>query len=89
MVSNAGVIIQQEQKRLLQNSLPQIDIIDTCSLYQFSVYPENNYDFVISTVPLENVTKPVINIAHKDQQQRVASIEEFLFNRMDSKEESD
>lgn len=89
MVSNAGVIIQQEQKRSLQNSLPQIDIIDTCSLYQFSVYPENNYDFVISTVPLENVTKPVINIAHKDQQQRVACIEEFLFNRMDSKEGSD
>lgn len=83
MVSNAGIIIQQEQKKALQNSLPQIDIIDTCSLYQFSVYPENSYDFVISTLPLENAAKPVINIAHKNQRQRVTCIEEFLFNKME------
>ena len=89
MVSNAGVIIQQEQRRSLQNSLPQIEIIDTCSLYQFSVYPEKNYDFIISTIPLENATKPVINIAHKNQRQRVACIEEFLFTRMDGKGGSD
>lgn len=88
MVSNAGIIIQQEQRSSLQNSLPQINIIDTCSLYQFSVYPENSYDFVISTIPLENAAKPVINIAHMNQRQRVACIEEFLFNRMDGKEEN-
>ncbi len=85
MVTNAGIIIQQEQKKSLQDSLPQIDIVDTCSLYQFSVYPENGYDFVISTLPLENATKPVINIAHRSQRQRVACIEEFLFNQMGRK----
>lgn len=82
LVSTAGVIIQQAQRRHLQDNLPQIEIVDTCSPYQFSVYPDGSYDFIISTVPLKNVEKPVANIAHMNKVKRVQFLEEFLFEKM-------
>lgn len=89
LVSTAGVIIQQNQRKHLQDSLPQIQIVDTCSPYQFSVYPDSNYDFIISMVSLKNATRPVANISHMTRAQRVQFIEEFLFERMDNKDESE
>lgn len=87
LVSTAGVIIQQDQRRHLEDSLPQIKIVDTCSPYQFSVYPDNNYDFIISMVPLKNTTRPVANVSHMTKARRVQFIEEFLLEKMDGKEE--
>lgn len=86
LVSTAGVIIQQNQRRHLQDSLPQIQIVDTCSPYQFSVYPDNNYDFIISMVPLKNTTRPVADISHMTKARRVQFIEEFLFEKMDGRD---
>lgn len=86
LVSPAGVIIQQDQRRHLQDSVPQIKIVDTCSPYQFSVYPEASYDFIISMVPIKNASKPVADVSRMTKGQRVQFIEEFLFDKMDGKD---
>ena len=86
LVSPAGVIIQQDQRKHLQDSIPQIEIIDTCSPYQFSVYPEASYDFIISMVPMKNAPKPVADVSRMTKLQRVQFIEEFLFDKMDGRE---
>lgn len=85
LVSNAGVIIQQNQRRYLQERLPQIEIVDICSPYQFSVYPDSSYDFIISMAPLSSPAKPVADVSHMTKAQRVQFIEEFLFEKLDSK----
>ena len=85
LVSTAGVIIQQNQRRHLQDCLPQIEIVDICSPYQFSVYPDSSYDFIISMVPLNNTEKPVVDVSHLTKTQRVQVIEEFLFEKLDNK----
>ena len=84
-MSNAGVIIQQNQRRYLQERLPQIEIVDICSPYQFSVYPDSSYDFIISMAPLSSPAKPVADVSHMTKAQRVQFIEEFLFEKLDSK----
>ena len=86
LVSPAGVIIQQDQRRHLQDSIPQIKIVDTCSPYQFSVYPEASYDFIISMVPIKNASKPVADVSRMTKGQQVQFIEEFLFDKMDGKD---
>ena len=86
LVSPAGVIIQQDQRRHLQDSIPQIKIVDTCSPYPFSVYPEASYDFIISMVPIKNASKPVADVSRMTKGQRVQFIEEFLFDKMDGKD---
>ena len=86
LVSPAGVIIQQDQRKHLQDSIPQMEIIDTCSPYQFSVYPEASYDFIISMVPMKNAPKPVADVSRMTKLQRVQFIEEFLFDKMDGRE---
>ena len=85
LVSNAGVIIQQSQRKLLQDSLPQIKIVDICSPYQFSVYPDSSYDFIISMAPLNGAAKPVADISHVAKAQRAQFIEEFLFEKLDNR----
>lgn len=86
LVTNTGVMIQQELREYLQEQLPQVKIIDTCSHYQFTVYPDNAYDFVISSGCLENVTKPVASIGHMTRRQMVQYLEEFIFTKMENKE---
>ena len=85
LVSNAGVIIQQSQRKFLQECLPQIKIVDICSPYQFSVYPDSSYDFIISMTPLSGAVKPVADVSHMTKAQRVQMIEEFLFEKMDNR----
>ena len=84
-MSNAGVIIQQSQRKFLQECLPQIKIVDICSPYQFSVYPDSSYDFIISMTPLSGAVKPVADVSHMTKAQRVQMIEEFLFEKMDNR----
>ena len=60
--------------------------MDTCSPYQFSVYPEASYDFIISMVPIKNASKPVADVSRMTKGQRVQFIEEFLFDKMDGKD---
>ena len=85
LVSSAGVIIQQSQRKFLQDCLPQIEIVDICSPYQFSVYPDSSYDFIISMTPLAGAAKPVADVSHMTKAQRVQFIEEFLFEKLDSR----
>lgn len=87
LVTNTGIMIQREQREYLQEQLPQVKIIDTCTQYQFVVYPENAYDFIISTVSLENAQKPVASIAHMTRRQMVPYLEEFIFSKLDSKDD--
>lgn len=82
LVTNSGIIIQQELRKFYQNVLHQVDIVDTCSSYQFSVYPDNSYDFIISSASIESTAKPMVCVAHMTRQQSVRYIEEFLFNQM-------
>nr|WP_326208801.1 hypothetical protein [uncultured Oscillibacter sp.] len=85
LVSNAGVIVQQNQRRHLQDCLPQIEIVDSCSPYQLSVYPDSSYDFIISMAPLSGAAKPMADVSHMTKSQRVQFIEEFLFEKLDNK----
>lgn len=82
LVTSAGVVRQQELREYLQTQLPQIKIVDICSPYQFSIYPEAAYDFIISAVPLENTKKAVANIAYLPERQMVSYLEEFLFTKV-------
>ncbi len=82
LISNAGILVQQEQRKWLQDCLPQIDIIDICTSYQFLVYPENTYDFIIATSNIEKAAKPVACIAHMDKAQSVRYVEEFIFTKL-------
>lgn len=88
LVTNTGVIIQQELREYLQEQLPQIEIVDTCSHYQFSVYPDSACDFIISAVSLENAKKPVASIAHMTRKQIVQYLEEFIFTKMENKDDA-
>lgn len=88
LVTNTGVMIQRELREYLQKQLPQIKIIDTCSNYQFSVYPDNACDFIISSVSLENTEKPVASIAHMTRIQMVQYLEEFIFTKMENKDDA-
>lgn len=87
-VTNAGVMIQQEQRAYLQEQLPQIIIVDTCSHYQLAIYPNNAYDFIISTVSLENASKPVASVAHMARKQMVEYLEEFIFTKLENKDDA-
>lgn len=86
LVSNAGVIVQQKQRSWLQDGLPQIKIVDTCSTHQLPMYPGGSYDFIISMLPLEAGEKPIVSIAHMSREQSIGCIEEFLFTKMEDKD---
>lgn len=86
LVSNAGVIQQMDQRTSLQDSLPQIEIVDSCTPCQFSIYPSQAYDFIISTGTLNDAEKPVANISHMTRAQGVSYIEEFIFTKMNNKD---
>lgn len=87
-VTNTGVLIRQEQRAYLQEQLPQIIIVDTCSHYQLAVYPDNAYDFIISAVSLENASKPVASVAHMTRKQMVEYLEEFIFTKLENKDDA-
>lgn len=84
LISNAGILVQQEQRKWLQDCLPQIEIMDICTTYQFLVYPENTYDFIIATSNMEKAAKPVACIAHMDKTQSIRYVEEFIFTKLEN-----
>ena len=77
LVSGMGIIRLRKLCEYLGKKLPQIHIIDMCSPYQLPLYPENSYDFIITTVQLEKAEKPVADISHRTKAQMVGDLEEF------------
>lgn len=86
VVSNSGILSQLKLRKELQDNLPQLIIVDACSSQQLFLCQEDRYDFIITTVSLENVTKPIANIAHMTMEQSVQFIEEFVFTKLDNNE---
>lgn len=84
LVSNAGVLTLQKLRRELQENITQINIVDACSSNQFALCPVGKYDFIISTLPLENAARPVVNVAHLNREEQIQAIEEFIFSKLDN-----
>lgn len=77
LVSGMGILPLLELRSYLQKKLPQINIVDACSVYQLSLYPENAYDFIITTVQIDKSDKPIADISHQTKAQMVKNLEEF------------
>lgn len=79
LVCNFDVISQFELLQYLEKRLLQIELIDVCASCQFYLYPTDSFEFIISTVTLENCEKPIADISHISKNKYVEFIEEFLF----------
>ena len=79
LVCNNGISSGIALYRQITEASPDIEIVDICSSFQLTFKTENGYDFVITTVPLEGVNKPVADISHVSKNEYSAFLEEFMF----------
>lgn len=82
LVCNNGIIAGFKLQKVLYESFVDIEIVDICSSLQLAYKAENEYDFIISTVALENCSKPVADLSHVSKSDYTKFLDEFMFSLM-------
>lgn len=80
LVCNNGIAAGVALYKNISAVLPEIEVVDICSSFQYTYKSENEYDFIISTVPLEAVQKPVADLTHVTKNDYSKFLEEFVFS---------
>ncbi len=80
LVCNSGVSDSIALCSRLSGLLPELEMVDVCSSFQLAYKAENEYDFIISTVPLEGAAKPVADLTHVAESNYCKFLEEFMFS---------
>lgn len=80
LVCNNGVIEGVKLYEFLSEAISDIKIVDICSSFQVTYKAENEYDFIISTLSLENITKPIANLSNISKNEYIRFLDEFLFS---------
>lgn len=82
LVCNNGIIAGFKLQKALYESFLDIEIVDICSVIQLAYKAETEYDFIISTVPLDNITKPTADLSRVPKSDYTKFLDEFLFSLM-------
>ncbi len=80
LVCNSGIIAGLTISRNLSDLSQELEIVDVCSSFQLAYKAENEYDFIISTVPLKQVHKPVADLSHVTKNNYAKFLEEYIFS---------
>lgn len=80
LICNNGITDGITLCRHISEAAPEIEIVDICSSFQLTYKAENDYDFVISTVSLDSVQKPIIDLSHAAKNDYPKLLEEFIFS---------
>ncbi|QPA32339.1 BglG family transcription antiterminator [Thermaerobacillus caldiproteolyticus] len=65
----------------LKNEIPDIAHIEQISVFELGKVDTNQYDLIVSTVPIHNFTEPYFVVSPMLQEDEIASIKQFLKNR--------
>ncbi len=81
VVCNTGRSASKLLATRLINNIPDIHIVSMNSIYNISNDPEalQNVDFIISTIPLRNVSKPHVVISPLLQKNEIAKVREAIW----------
>jgi transcriptional antiterminator len=80
LVCNNGITDGIILCRYISEAVPEIEIVDICSSFQLTCKAENEYDFVISTVSLNGIQKPIADLSHAVKNDYTKFFEEFMFS---------
>ena len=78
LISNLGIVPRMELIRDIEQGLPKIKIIDSCSAQQLSDWPEQRFSLIISTEPLSNCSRPHIDLSSLPKKDYPAAIDSYL-----------
>ncbi|MCI6256382.1 MAG: PRD domain-containing protein [Clostridiales bacterium] len=78
LISNLGIVPRMELIRDIEQGLPKIKIIDSCSAQQLSDWPEQRFSLIISTEPLSNCSRPHIDLSSLPKKDYLAAIDSYL-----------
>jgi transcriptional antiterminator len=78
LVSEGGVISRMELCKFILDNVTQIEIIDVCTKFQIPLYDTDSYEFIITTVSLQQDKIPIIDISHIEKDQYKKYISTFL-----------
>lgn len=80
LVYNNGIIEGVKLYQFLCAVCPDIDIIDICSSFQLAFKQEDEYDFIISTLVLQDCEKPVADLSSVAKNDYSKVLEDFIFS---------
>lgn len=80
LVYNNGIIEAVELYQFFSQAISDIEIVDICSSFQLTFKEDDEYDFIISTLVLENCTKPIADLSNVAKYDYIKFLEEFLFS---------
>jgi transcriptional antiterminator len=86
LVSNFGIVSLVELANHLRENLPQLRVVNLCSTNQLSMCKDTSYDFIISTIQLDDPPKPLADLSHVAKSDYVHYIEEFMFSKLESED---
>lgn len=78
LVSNWGVIPRIELINEIENNISNLEIIDTCSVYQLNDWISGGFALIIATEPLEEMPCPAIDLSLAKKSEYIRTIEEGL-----------
>ena len=80
LICNEGIIERLELMSALGNEIPSIDIADCSTTYQLGFQAIGEYDFIISTEPLEHPEIPIVDLSATARSGYPAYIQNFINN---------
>ncbi len=80
LVCNNGISAGLSLCRYLSELSLDLEIVDVCSVFQYAYKPDNEYDFIISTVPLKDVHKPTADLSHVTKNNYGKFLEDYIFS---------
>jgi len=77
-VSDYGIFQRMELCKMIQNDFPQIEIVDACTKFQISLYARDSYEFIITTVSMQEETIRYVDLSHIIKSEYKIGISNFL-----------
>jgi mannitol operon transcriptional antiterminator len=78
LVSNLGILIRMRLMDELEQELPQLEIVDSCSSQQFSDWQNQHYALVITTDLLERCDKQLVDLSQTPRGEYRQAIESYI-----------
>ncbi len=78
IVSDNSLKAAIEIRNQLSKHIPNIQVVDICSYYQLNLRNHDNYEFIISTMPLSYKNKPVMQVPAKLGKDNLYEIKRFV-----------
>jgi hypothetical protein len=78
LVSNLGIIPRMELLRSIEQGLPRVQFVDSCSPQQLSDWPNKRFSFVISTEPLPSISYPCVDLSAVPKKDYLTAIDAYI-----------